>query len=830
MKKLLLLLLLVPSVAFSQAENKIARVDSVLTYLHQRQLFNGTVLIGEKGKVLYKKAFGIANPQNNSLLTTSSSFNLASISKQFFAMMTMILKEQGKLRYDEPVKTYLPQFPYENITVRHLINQTSGLPEYFEIAQGDMTLLDTLNNQSMLALLAAKKPALLFQPGERWEYCNTNYTTLASVIEKAAGTTSDKFFQQYIAKPLKLTNTYVYHLNMKSSPASRVFGFRYEGGKPVLNDLLRLDGIVGDGNVYSSVEDLYAWEQALYTEKLVKKGTLAEALTPGKLNNGTSTKYGFGWFIDEPSKVVSHTGGWVGFGNIIIRYLEKNQTIVLLSNSSSGRALRVIRNVWEGKQVDLPTTQLITNVNVIDGTGLPRIATKVRIVDDRIQDIGLLTPFPNEEVTNGNGKVLAPGFIDSHSHHDWGLEKKPSAVAVTSQGITTIVVGQDGGSTPIDTILLNLKNNPVSVNLASYTGQAWLREKFMKDGVKRKATTVEIDSMKKVLAVELDKGSLGLGTGLEYEAAFYSSRDEVVALAKVAAEKGGRYISHIRSEDVNIEEAIDEIIDIGRQAKIPVQVSHIKIAMRSKWGTSTSLLRQFEQARLEGISITADVYPYTMWNSTPRVLFPKKDFGNLASAEFATKELFDPSASVMVRYTPNSSWQGKTVSEIAAINNETPAKGLLRIIRETANPGQGGTIVAKSMSETDISNFIKWPYANICSDGTMSGHPRGHGAFTRVLGRYVREQKLLPLETAIQKMTSLAAENVGIKNRGLIAPGYFADLVLFDPETVIDKATIENPTALSDGIDQVWVNGKVVYKDKKAVPNLPGRFIKRGNN
>jgi N-acyl-D-aspartate/D-glutamate deacylase len=133
------------------------------------------------------------------------------------------------------------------------------------------------------------------------------------------------------------------------------------------------------------------------------------------------------------------------------------------------------------------------------------------------------------------------------------------------------------------------------------------------------------------------------------------------------------------------------------------------------------------------------------------------------------------------------------------------------------------------MSETDISNFIKWPYANICSDGTISGHPRGHGAFTRALGRYVREQKLLPLETAIQKMTSLAAENVGIENRGLIAPGYFADLVLFDPETVIDNSTIENPTALSDGIVQVWVNGKVVYKDKTAVPNFSGRFVERGN-
>ena len=827
MKKLLFLLFLIPFITISQPSKKITRIDSVLTYLHQRQLFNGTVLIGEKGKVLYKKAFGISNPQTLSPLTTASSFNLASVSKQFFTMMIMILKEQGKLNYDDVVQKYLPQFPYSNITIRHLMNQTSGLPEYFDIAQGDLTLIDTLNNQSMLELLAAKKPALVFQPGEQWQYCNTNYTTLASVLEKVSGTTSDKFFQQHIAVPLKLSNTYIYHLNMKSYPPSRVFGFRIEGGKPVINDLIRFDGIVGDGNVYSSVEDLYKWDQALYTEKLVKKSTFAEAITPGKLNNGEATNYGFGWGIVEPGKTLAHTGGWVGFGTIIIRYIDKNQSIILLDNSSNFHAHALVRNIWEDKPITLPITHLITNVNVIDGTGLPAFSSSVRIVNDRIRDIGPLTPFPNESVTDGKGKILSPGFIDSHSHHDWGLDKNPSATSVTNQGITTIVVGQDGGSVPIDSILLSIRQTPISVNMASYTGQAWLREKFMKGGVLRKATEAEIDSMKVVLAREMDKGSLGLGTGLEYEAAFYSSRDEVIELAKVAASKGGRYISHLRSEDLNLEEAIDEIIEIGRQAKIPVQITHFKIAMRSKWGNSDKILRQLQTARLEGINITADVYPYTMWNSTPRVLFPKKDFDNLASAEFATRELFDPAASVMVRYSPNRAWQGKTVTEIATLNNESPAQGLLRIIRESAAPNQGATIVAKSMSETDISNFIKWPYSSICTDGTMSGHPRGHGAFTRVLGRYVREQKLMPIETAIQKMTSLAAENAGIKNRGLIAPGYYADLVLFDPDTIIDNATIENSTALSTGVHQVWVNGKLVYSDMKAVPNFSGRFVMR---
>jgi N-acyl-D-amino-acid deacylase len=584
---------------------------------------------------------------------------------------------------------------------------------------------------------------------------------------------------------------------------------------------------VGDGNVYASAEDLYLWDQALYTEKLVKKATFAEAITAGKLNNGKNTEYGFGWFIREPGKIVAHTGGWVGFGTEITRYLDKNQTIVVMDNSSNFRAHALVKNIWEGKPITLPKTHLISNVKIIDGTGQSAISGSVRVLNNRIWHVGKLTPFAGETITEGNGNVLAPGFIDNHSHHDGGLEKNPSAVAVTSQGITTIVVGQDGGSDAMDSIQNSIKKIPVSVNVASFTGHASLREKVMGKNLLRKATSVEIDSMKVLLKRELQKGSLGLSTGLEYEEGFYSSRDEVVALAKVAAESKGRYISHIRSEDLNIEEALDEIIHIGYEANIPVQITHIKIAMRSKWGNSEKILRQLEMARQQGVNITADIYPYTMWNSTPRVLFPKKDFESLASAEFATRELFDPAASVMVRYTPQPAWQGKTVSEIAAINKETSAQALLRIIRESAAPEQGATIVAKSMSETDISNFMKWPYTSICSDGTMRGHPRGHGSFTRVLGKYVREEKLMPLETAIQKMTSLAAENVGIKNRGLIAPGYFADLVLFNPQTVTDKATIENPTALSTGIESVWVNGKLVYADQKAVTNYPGVLVKR---
>jgi N-acyl-D-aspartate/D-glutamate deacylase/CubicO group peptidase (beta-lactamase class C family) len=829
MKKLIVcLLVLWPFIVSAQStEQKITRIDSILTYLHERQLFNGTVLIGEKGKVLYKKAFGIANGQTQEKLTTLSSFNLASVSKQFYAMMVMLLKEQGKLHYEDPVQKYLPIFPYPLITIRHLMNQTSGLPEYFDIALNGMNLLDTLTNQSMLELLAYKKIPLSFQPGEKWEYCNTNYTTLASVVEKVSGMSPDVFFQKYIAVPLKMKDSYIYHLKMKSHPKSRVFGFHWESDKNILDDLVRVDGIVGDGNVYSSVEDLYKWDQALYTDRLVKQSTFKEAITPGKLLNGEATQYGFGWGIEQVGKTVLHTGGWAAFRTIIIRYIDKNQSIILLDNSGNSQAHQLIKNAWEGKPYSVPQTFLISNVLLIDGTGLPAYQASVRIQNNRIQGVGNLRKFPNEEAIDGKGMVLAPGFIDSHSHHDWGLKENPHAIAATNQGITTIVVGQDGGSAPIDSIKALIKAKPISVNIASYTGHSTLRREVMKQRLFQVARKAEVDSMKSILAKELDKGSLGLATGLEYESAFYSNREEVIELAKVAAEKGGRYISHIRSEDINIDEALDEIISIGQDAKIPVQISHFKIAMRSKWGNSRKYLAALLAARAQGINVTADVYPYSMWSSTPRVLFPKKDFENLKSAEFATQELFDPSASVMTHYPPNAKYEGKTISEIASLNNESVASGLLRVIRETSAPGMSGSIVATSMSEEDIQNFLKWDYSVICSDGAMEGHPRGFGAFPRFLGKYVRDLKLMPLETAVRKMTSQTAEQLGIKQRGLIAPGYFADLVLFDPVTVLDNATITNHAALSTGIEMVWVNGKLVYQKQKSVANYPGVFVAR---
>lgn len=833
----LILLMVVQTSVRAQAVSsplpiRLKTLDSALTVLHNQAMFNGVVLVAEKGKLRYVKALGMVSGQSNEPLTPHSAFNLASVSKQFIALMIMQLQERGKLRYDQPVQTYLPDFPYPAITIRHLLTHTSGLPEYFDLAQRYTGPLDTLTNAGMLQLLHQYKPALVFGPGDRWEYCNTGYVLLGSIITKVSGLPVETFFDQNIVRPLNLKNTYVYYLKSSTIPRNRVVGFRRESGRNVLNDLIRLDGVIGDGNVYASADDLLTWDQALYTEKLVKAGTLREAFAPVKLNSGATHPYGFGWSVEEKGRILTHTGGWVGFRTLIVRYVDQQQTLIVLTSGTNDTSLQ-LRKILEGKPSRLPKTQLITNIRLIDGTGTPAQKAAVRLRNDRIWEIGDLKDFPNEPVTDGRGRVLAPGFIDSHSHHDWGLQ--PDALPVLSQGITTMVVGQDGGSTPMDTIQARLNRQSVAVNLASYTGHATLRQKVMgANGLYRTAKPDEVERMKTLLRTELKNGSLGLSTGLEYEAAFFSSRDEVLQLAQVAADSGGRYISHIRSEDVMLDDAVDEIIQIGRATKMPVQISHFKIALRNQWGQSARLLARLDQARAEGVNITADCYPYDYWMSTLRVLFPKRDYTNLASAEFAVNQLFDPRQSVLVRFAANPTYAGKTVGEVAQLRHETPATTLMNLVAEASvyaekNPQAGGIegIMGKSMDETDVTNFLVWPHTNMCSDGANEGHPRGYGAFTRVLGRYVRDQKRMPLETAIQKMTSLTAEHIGLKERGLITPGYYADLVLFNPETVEDNARIGDNKALSTGIEAVWVAGQLVYRAQQGTGAHPGVLIRR---
>jgi len=481
-----------------------------------------------------------------------------------------------------------------------------------------------------------------------------------------------------------------------------------------------------------------------------------------------------------------------------------------------------------------PPTELITDVTIIDGTGVEAVAGAVRIGSGKIIETGSLEARPGEAVTEGRGLVLAPGFIDTHSHADEGLLDQPGALAVVSQGITTVVIGQDGSSPfPLLDFRFELLNNPTAINIAAYSGHNTLRRHVMGEHYQREATEPEISVMSQFLREDMQAGALGLATGLEYDPGIYSNTEEVIVLARVAAENGGRYISHVRSEDRWFIEAIDEIIEIGRAADIPVQVSHIKLAMTSLWGRTAEIIEKLDGARSAGIDISADIYPYTYWQSDMMVLLPERDITDRAEVAFALNEIAPAEGLWFTRFDPNPEYVGKTLVEVAELRDSDIVTTFMELIALSQSmqqeSGEGADmIIGTSMNEEDIRTLISWPHSNICTDGGLDDlHPRGAGSFPRVLGRYVREQDLLSLENAIHKMTGLAATHMGFEDRGVIRPGAPADLVLFDPETVIDHATPQNPSALSTGIHKVWVNGSVVYENGSETGALPGKFISR---
>ncbi len=469
---------------------------------------------------------------------------------------------------------------------------------------------------------------------------------------------------------------------------------------------------------------------------------------------------------------------------------------------------------------------LIQNARVMDGRGTPARSLSVRIIGDRITDVGTLQQLPSDRVVDARGLVLAPGFIDTHSHHDRGLFTTRNATALVSQGITTIVVGQDGGGSDVEGLFARVGAGPVAVNVASYAGHGPLRRAVLGEDYKRAATADEIERMKSALKAELSAGALGLSTGLEYDPGIYATPEEVLALAGVAADAGGRYISHIRSEDRDFWAAIDEIITIGREHRMPVQISHIKLGMIDLWGQADSLIHVLDSARATGVNVTADIYPYTYWQSNLGVFYPERNFADSVETAFVLEHLSPPDGIIINSMPRHPEYVGKTIAQIAAMRGTSAVQTMLDLLAEPGGPGAG--VVAKGMDEADVQRLLQWEWANICSDGQSTGlHPRGFGSFPRVLGHYARDKKLFPLEEAVRKMTSLAASNVGIKQRGLIEPGYFADLVLFDPATILDKATFETPQATAVGIDRVWVNGVVVFEQQTTTGRTPGQAIRR---
>ena len=494
---------------------------------------------------------------------------------------------------------------------------------------------------------------------------------------------------------------------------------------------------------------------------------------------------------------------------------------------------------------------LIRNGKVIDGSGNPWFRADIGIVGSKIAAIGRFDSTQAKRTIDAKGMIVSPGFIDVHTHAEDGIKRVPTADNFILDGVTSIITGNCGGSEDnLSAFFKKIMEKGVSVNIGSFIGHNNVRRQVMKRAM-RDPTPKEQAEMERLVEKAMKQGAVGLSTGLIYIPGTYSKTPEVVGLAKVAAKYGGIYTSHIRNEGEKVEDAIAEAITIGREAQIPVEISHFKISFKPLWGKSTETVAMVEKARQEGIDVNIDQYPYTASSTNMGTMLPS---WALADGDSAMRARFeDPSVhakikaemiesltkdqrtnwdyAVVARCVADPKMDGKTISVINILRGRQPtAADEVETVFELLAKG-GGQMIYHKMSEEDVDYILRYPNTMIASDAGVQvfgfgvTHPRAYGTNARVLSRYVRERKTLTLEDAIRRMTSLPAQRFRIDNRGLLRVGYAADILVFDEKMVSDKATYERPHAYSVGFKWVVVNGDITVENGQHNESKSGQII-----
>lgn len=495
---------------------------------------------------------------------------------------------------------------------------------------------------------------------------------------------------------------------------------------------------------------------------------------------------------------------------------------------------------------------VILNARIVDGTGAPWFNGGVAVKGDTIAAVGHLDAKDARRSIDAQGLTLAPGFLDTHSHGLRGLLNHPEAENLIRQGVTTIIEGPDGSSPlPIGSFLEKMSRTPMGVNLGLLAGHGTIRSRVM-GSENRKATPEELERMKALMREAMEQGAFGLSTGLFYVPGNYAPTEEVIELAKIAGAMGGIHTSHMRDEAAGVVESVAETIRIGEEGRLPTQVTHHKIIGKAHWGKSVETLRLVEEARRRGVDVTIDQYPYTASSTGTGALFPQWSMAGGAAAlkerlsareqrarikaEIVQRILHDrgagdPKNVVIAGCAFDRSLAGKTLADITRERGrEATAENAAETAIELQLAG-GCSAIYHAISEDDVERILRYPHTMIASDGGIpefgaeSPHPRSYGTFARVLGRYVRERKILTLEEAVRRMTSLPAQRFSIWDRGLIRPGMKADLVLFDPVRVADKASFLKPHQYAEGVEGVWVNGIAALEGGRMTGMKGGRVL-----
>ncbi len=494
---------------------------------------------------------------------------------------------------------------------------------------------------------------------------------------------------------------------------------------------------------------------------------------------------------------------------------------------------------------------VIRNGRVIDGTGNPAVFADVGVAGGKIVAVGKIRGAGEGEL-DARGRVVAPGFIDVHSHAE-NIERLPLAENFLRMGVTSLILGNCGSSrTDLEAYYGKLEETGISPNVASLIGHGSVRAKVIGGNTNRAPSAEELAEMKRLVKQAMEAGAVGISTGLIYQPGTFAKTDEIVELAKVAADFDGIYVSHMRNEGNAVIAAIEELVSIAREAKVRAQISHIKVSGNRVWGQSGNVLSLIDRSRSEGIDITQDQYMYTASSTGMRQLIPDsaREGGRdkfreriadpetreeivqkmLASLRAAEREDFEYAA--IASFGADPSLNGLRVPAAAMKKyGRNDIRAQIDLILEIESEG-GAQGVFHSMNEEDVRNFIRHPNTMIASDSGVrafeSGvpHPRGYGNSARVLARYVREQEILTLEDAVRRMTSLPATTFRLQGRGQIAEGFAADLVVFDPESVQDNATFEEPHQYATGFSWVIVNGEIVVAEDGHTEARPGKILR----
>ena len=533
-------------------------------------------------------------------------------------------------------------------------------------------------------------------------------------------------------------------------------------------------------------------------------------------------------------------------------------------------------------QTPPPFDLVITNGHIIDGTGSPWYSGDLGIRDGRIAAIGNLSSAARKRTIDAAGKVVAPGFIDMLGQSEMTILVDPHLPSKIYQGITSEITGEGSSIAPLNEAIIqsdrssydHFKINPdwrtfrqyfqriekqgMGINLASYVGATQVRRMVLGDNDVQ-PTPTQLDQMKTLVRDAMKDGAVGVSTSLEYAPAPYAKTDELIALASEAGKYGGIYATHMRNESDSVLEAIDEALRIGREGHLPVEIWHIKVAGKNNWGRMPEVVAKINAARAAGADVSADTYAYTAWYNDFSAFIPP--WAHDGGTPKLVERLKDPAARARIRKdmtTPSRDWdnewqeipgpeaimigavenpallsmQGKRLSEIAKLWNKDPIDALYDFLIQDPSTG----VAVFGMSQPDVTLALQQPWVAIDNDsegtstegilGQAHPHPRAYGTFPRILSKYVREEKALTLEDAIRKFSALPAQRMRLTDRGVLKEGMWADVVVFDPATVHDRATFDNPNQLSEGMEYVLVNGVPVIDEGKMTNALPGKVLR----